>query len=95
MRDVWYAKRSIAFLHQASRYRGKANYRDAIYLAYGKSLPKQLEGFIDDLASVLLPFTAMAAAYTSMRMGRELWSAFMEDLETKRSVTTSPKSIWT
>jgi hypothetical protein len=27
MRDAKYAKKSIAFLHQASRYRGKANYR--------------------------------------------------------------------
>ncbi len=65
LRDAWYTKRSIAFLHEASRYRGKANYRDAIYLAYGKSLPKLLEGFIDDLANVLLAFTAMAAAYAS------------------------------
>ena len=94
LRDAWYAKRSVAFLHEASRYRGKANYRDAIYLAYGKSLPKLLEGFIDDLANVLCAFTAMAAAYASVRMGRELWSAFMDDLEAKRSVTTSPKSIW-
>ena len=94
MRDAWYTKRSIAFLHEASRYRGKANYRDAIYLAYGKSLPKLLEGFIDDLANVLLAFTAMAAAYACVRLGRELWSAFLDDLEAKRSVTTSPKSIW-
>jgi hypothetical protein len=34
-RDAADARRSIAFLHQASRYRGKANYRDAIFLAYG------------------------------------------------------------
>ena len=94
LRDVWYQKRGIAFLHQASRYRGKANYRDAIYLAYGKSVPKLLEGFIDDLAEVLKAFSAMAAAYTSMRMGRDLWSAFLDDLEAKRSISLSPMVIW-
>jgi hypothetical protein len=81
LRDAWYAKRSIAFLHEASRYRGKANYRDAIYLAYGKSVPTLLDGFIADLAQVLLAFSAMAAGYVSTRMGRDLWSAFIDDLE--------------
>lgn len=94
LRDAAYQKRSIAFLHEASRYRGKANYRDAIYLAYGKSVPRLLEGFIDDLTYVLTSFSAMAAGYASMRMGREHWSAFLDDLEVKRSVSVSPKEIW-
>lgn len=94
MRDAWYSKSSIAFLHQASRYRGKANYRDAIYLAYGRSVPAMLEGFIYDLVVVLTSFSAMAAAYASIRMGREYWSAFIEDLEVKRSISLSPKAIW-
>jgi hypothetical protein len=94
LRDAAYRKRSIAFLHEASRYRGKANYRDAIYLAYGKSVPRLLEGFIDDLTHVLTSFSAMAAGYASMRMGRKHWSAFLDDLEVKRSVSVSPKEIW-
>jgi len=94
VRDAWYGKRSIAFLHQASRYRGKANYRDAIYLAYGKSVPRLLEGFVGDLDRVLTSFSAMAAAYASIRMGREHWFAYIEDLESKRSVSVSPKGIW-
>ena len=94
MRDAWYAKRGIAFLHQAARYRGKANYRDAIYLAYGKSVPKLVDGFIGDLAKVLRGFTAMAAGYASMRMGHDLWSAFVDDLEARRSISVSPKDIW-
>lgn len=94
MRDVWYSKRSIAFLHQASRYRGKANYRDAIYLAYGKSVPKLVDGFIDDLAKVLRGFTVMVGGYVSMRMGRDHWSAFVDDIENMRSISVSPKEIW-
>ncbi|MER9847712.1 hypothetical protein NKJ55_10145, partial [Mesorhizobium sp. M0106] len=94
IRDAWYAKRGLAFLHQASRYRGKANYRDAIFLAYGKSVERLLEGFIHDLADVLKSFSAMAAGYASMRMGRERWSAFIDDLDEKRSISISPKTIW-
>jgi hypothetical protein len=62
--------------------------------AYGKSVPKLVDGFIADLTRVLLSFTAMAAGYASMRMGRELWSAFIDDLEAKRSISISPKSVW-
>ena len=94
VRDAWYAKRGITFLHEASRYRGKANYRDAIYLAYGKSVPRLLEGFVADLDRVLTSFSAMAAGYASVRMGRDHWYAFIEDLESKRSVSVSPKAIW-
>jgi hypothetical protein len=94
LREASYAKRSIAFLHQASRYRGKANYRDAIYLAYGKSVPTLLDGFVVDLAQVLRAFSAMAAGYISTRMGRDLWSAFIDDLEARRSISMSPKSVW-
>lgn len=94
LRDAAYAKRSIAFLHQASRFRGKANYRDAIYLGYGKSVPKLLDGFIADLATVLRAFSGMAAAYCAARLGRQVWSEFITDLEAKRAVSLSPSSIW-
>jgi hypothetical protein len=94
LRDDAFDRRGIAFLHEASRYRGKANYRDAIYLAYGQSVPRLLEGFIDDLATVLAAFAAMAAAYVSKRVGRDLWTAFLDDLERKRSVSISPKDEW-
>ncbi len=94
LRDGWYEKRGIAFLHQASRYRGKANYRDAIYLGYGKSVPKLVGGLIHDLRIVLSAFSAMAAAYASARIGKEQWASFLDDLEAKRSISVSPKSIW-
>lgn len=94
LRDQTFGKKSISFLHEASRYRGKANYRDAIYLAYGKSVPKLAEGFIDDLLSVLAAFSAMAAAYCSIRMGRDKWEAFMDDLEERRAISLSPVAVW-
>lgn len=94
LRDVAFSRRGIAFLHEASRYRGKANYRDAIYLAYGQSVPKMLEGFIDDLAAVLTGFSAMAAAYVSRRIGKAIWMAFIDDLENKRAISISPLAEW-
>jgi len=94
LRDGAFGKRSICFLHEASRYRGKANYRDAIYLAYGKSVPKLAENFIDDLTTVLEAFSAMAAGYCSIRMGRGHWVEFIEDLEAKRAISLSPLEIW-
>jgi hypothetical protein len=94
LRDSWYARRGIAFLHQASRYRGKANYRDAIFLAYGTSVPTQLLGFTDDLLVVLKAFAVMAGAYCSLRVGEAAWTEFVDDLERKKAISISPKDVW-
>ena len=94
LRDKAYERRSVAFPHQAFRYRGKANYRDAIYLAYGKSVPKRLENFIVDLEQVLIGFTRMAGGYISRKIGSSEWSEFIDDLETKRAISVSPREIW-
>jgi hypothetical protein len=94
LRDAAYARRGIAFLHQASRYRGKANYRDAIYLAYGTSVPTLLSGFLDDMLAVLKAFAAMAGAYCSMRVGKAAWAEFVDDLERKKAISVSPKDVW-
>lgn len=94
LRDAAYARRGIAFLHQASRYRGKANYRDAIFLAYGASVPTQLSGFVDDLLIVLNAFAAMAGAYCSLRMGKAAWADFVDDLDRKKAISVSPKDVW-
>jgi hypothetical protein len=95
LRDEALGKRSVCFLNQASRYRGKANYRDAIFLAYGKSVPKSVEGFVDDLRAVLRAFSAMAAGYCAARVGREEWEWFVEDLARSRAISVSPEDIWT
>lgn len=76
------------------RYRGKANYRDAIFLAYGTSVPSQLSDFIDDLLVVLKAFAAMAGAYCSLRMGKVAWTEFVDDLEHKKAISVSLKDVW-
>lgn len=42
----------VAFMHCAYRYRGKANYRDGIYLTYGKNLASESKAFFEDMKVV-------------------------------------------
>ena len=95
LRNDAYSKRAVSFMHQAIRYRGKANYRDAIFLAYGKSVSHTLEGFVANLDNVLTAFASMAAAYVATRIGKSNWMPFLDDLEEKRAMSLSPKGIWT
>lgn len=94
LRDKRLAARSIGFLHEAFRYRGKANYRDAIFLGYGTTVPQQLTRYVDDLSSVLTAFVTMAGAFCARRLGRSVWNEFVTELDAKQSFTTSPIQIW-
>jgi hypothetical protein len=49
---------------------GRQTIRDAIFLAYGTSVPTQLSGCVDDLLIVLKGFATMAGAYCSLRVGQ-------------------------
>lgn len=80
LRDVALNRESVNFLVQAFRYRGKANYRDAIYLSYGDDNSIVLAAFVDDLAAVAVAFSAMAAHYVSRRVEGGTWEAFAEDM---------------
>ncbi|MEM9315391.1 MAG: hypothetical protein AAGA95_12245, partial [Pseudomonadota bacterium] len=42
LRDVRYQRTSLGYLHQAFRSRGKANYRDTLYLTYGSDYTTKL-----------------------------------------------------
>ena len=74
-------KEKINFLTQAIRYRGKANYRDSIYLAYGDNMEERIETFINDLERVSSKFLRMASYYVSRRVERGTWSEFVSDLD--------------
>jgi hypothetical protein len=94
LRDRRLEKRTVSFLHEAFRYRGKANYREALFLGYGRSTETLLNSYIDDLAAVLTGFVAMAGAFSSKRLGNQLWTDFVGDLEKEKSFTVSPKALW-
>ena len=84
----------MGFLHQASRYRGKANYREALFLAHGRATDAALEGFVANQVVVLRAFLAMAGAFASRKLGKSLWGEFVADVEAQRAFTTSAASVW-
>jgi hypothetical protein len=94
LRDSRLAGKAVSFLHQAFRYRGKANYREALFLGYGDYVETLLSDYIDDLASVLRGFVAMSGAFACKRLGQPIWNDFIEDLDAHRSFQFSPKSVW-
>ena len=94
LRDKRLSGRSIGFIHQASRYRGKANYREALFLGYGPSINETLAYYIDDLSKVLDAFVTSAGVFCGRRLGKTVWDGFTEDLEHKRAFSTSPAALW-
>jgi hypothetical protein len=94
LRDARLLPRSMGFLHQASRYRGKANYREALFLAYGRETETALQGFVADQATVLRGFLAMAGAFASRKLGKTLWADFVADVDTNRAFTANATSVW-
>ena len=81
LRDARLAQKEINFLVQSFRYRGKANYRDSIFLSYGPDNTARITQFVTDLRDVSKCFQAMAASYISRRVERGTWDAFVTDLD--------------
>lgn len=80
LRDASLAARCVNFLDQAFRYRGKANYRDSIYLSYGDDNTEKVELFLSDLDMVATVFVALACKYVSKRTIRGSWQNFVDDM---------------
>jgi hypothetical protein len=81
LRDAKLRQAHVNFLVQAFRYRGKANYRDAIYLSYGRDDTDRLRQYVTDLGTVGGAFSLMAAHYVSKRVVRNDWAQFVADIK--------------
>jgi hypothetical protein len=81
LRDSKLRSAHVNYLVQAFRYRGKANYRDAIYLSYGSDGRERLRQFISDLHVVSGNFSLMAAHYVARRVVRNDWEAYVADID--------------
>lgn len=90
LRDSRLIKQKVNFVGQAFRYRGKANYRDSIFLSYGRDQSDQLETLCKDLETVSAAFIRMASCYLSKRVERGVWQEFITDLDnnSRLSITT-------
>ena len=87
LRDQKFQNGVVNFLTQAFRYRGKANYRDSIYLSYGDNREEEIETFINDLENISLKFLKMASFYVSKRVERGTWDEFVEDIRQNSQLT--------
>lgn len=81
LRDRKLCNGHVNFLVQAFRYRGKANYRDSIYLSYGADRTVAFAQFLQDLFTVGCAFHRMASYYVSRRVNKASWGHFIADLD--------------
>lgn len=84
----------FGFIHQAFRFRGKANYREALFISYGKHVEQSLDGFDRDLFSVLEAFLCMAGSFCARRIGKDLWNDYHDDLSNNISLLINPIELW-
>ena len=94
LRDKRLSKYQVSFLHLAIRFRGKANYREALYLAHGTHVESTISGFVSDMAAILEAFLAMAGAFAFKRLGADLTEGFIKDLDVYRSFSLDHRTIW-
>ena len=81
LRDKKLEKGIVNFLVQAFRYRGKAHYRDSVFLSYGDDRTNDLKQFNKDLEVVAKVFLKMASRYVQMRVKKKDWDIFLSDLD--------------
>lgn len=94
VRDARLQGKCYGFVHQAFRYRGKANYREALFISYGNHVEAMLNRFHSDLFVALEGFLCMAGAFCARRIGAELWNGFHDDLTANTSLLARPAGIW-
>lgn len=92
LRDTALARRHTNILTQAFRYRGKANYRDAIYLSYGADNSDIINTFVSDLSTVAKAYAFMVSHYIPRRVERGAWQQYGEDLN-ENSMFTLPFDV--
>jgi hypothetical protein len=87
IRDKYLDKYYVNFLHEAFRYRGKANYRDSIFLIYKKEDKKEeiLYRFMKDLENVGETFIKMSLIFINKKCNtkknRKYFINFYNDLK--------------
>lgn len=94
IRDARLTGKAFGFVHQAFRYRGKANYREALFISYGPHVETALATFNDDLFCVLKGFLTVSGAFCSARLGKDLWNAFHDDLTANADLLAKPADVW-
>lgn len=81
LRDNQLKNKKVNFLNQSFRFRGKANYRDGIYLTFDNNYISEdvMDTFLDDLTVVAQAFTLMSYEFVRKSVRRMSWENFCED----------------
>lgn len=93
LRDGQLAQNGVNYLIQAFRYRGKANYRDSVFLSYGDNNSEKVVIFVQDLEKVSRAFQRMAACYLSKRVEKGAWAEFIADLGENSRLSLRPQYL--
>lgn len=93
IRDKTLDKGQVNFLIQAFRYRGKANYRDSIFLSYGNNNKNTIEQFVNDLNIVSAGFIRAASHYCSVRVEKGTWKLFVDDIKNNTRLSLDIETI--
>lgn len=73
--------KEMNFLTCAFRYRGKANYRDSVFLAYGKDDKRLDREYLRSLLVVAKFSFICALVYAEKRLGKKTVKIFLEDVQ--------------
>ncbi len=94
IRDAYLSDKAVCFLHQAFRHRGKANYRDALYLGYGTEYTDTLQALLEDLcAQILHAFLKASAHYSARRVEKGSWKQFVGDVAMNSTLKASTQVL--
>jgi hypothetical protein len=94
LRDSRLTGKAFGFAHQAFRYRGKANYREALFISYGSHVSATLGNFQNDMATVLAGFLSMSGSFCAKRIGKDPWNTFYDDLTANTTLSVAPVDVW-
>jgi len=73
-------EKELGLMHCAFRYRGKANYRDALYLSYGQQSPAVAARFVEDLRVSAQAFAVLALIVIRRTRGQQVATDLCSDL---------------
>lgn len=93
LRDKYLKKGQVNYLIQAFRYRGKANYRDSIFLSYGDNNENTIKKLIEDLLGVSFNFIRACSYYCSKRVERGTWDLFIDDIKKNSRLSIDVSAI--
>ncbi len=86
IRDKILKNHTCSFLHMAYRYRGRVNYRGAIFLGYGAGT-YDFKLYFDDLYNTLKIFLLLTSVYCSKRIEENSWKLFIDNLKIKSNLS--------